>query len=58
VAPWGGEFTNPARDPVRRIDGIFASSGIEVLRCGVPGIPEAQYASDHLPVLAVLDVPR
>jgi endonuclease/exonuclease/phosphatase family metal-dependent hydrolase len=58
VAPWGGEFTNPAQDPVRRIDGIFASKGIEVRRCGVPGIAEARYASDHLPVLAVLGVPR
>jgi endonuclease/exonuclease/phosphatase family metal-dependent hydrolase len=57
VAPWGGELTSPARSPVQRIDGIFASAGVTVLRCGVPDVPEAAYASDHLPVLAVLYVP-
>jgi endonuclease/exonuclease/phosphatase family metal-dependent hydrolase len=57
VAPWGGEFTSPVTAPAKRIDGIFASPGVEVVRCGVPGVPELARASDHLPVLAVLRVP-
>lgn len=61
AAPWGGEFTSPRRDPARRIDGVFTSPGIEVVRCGVPDdVPAADYeaATDHRPVLAVLRVPR
>ncbi|MCI0688879.1 MAG: endonuclease/exonuclease/phosphatase family protein [Sporichthyaceae bacterium] len=58
AGPWGGEFTFPARGPARRIDGIFVSSGIEVMRCGVPTeLPELDRASDHLPVLAELRIP-
>lgn len=63
VRPWGGEQTFPAHDPRLRIDAIFATSGIEVLGCGVPsgldGItePDLRAATDHLPVLAALRVP-
>jgi endonuclease/exonuclease/phosphatase family metal-dependent hydrolase len=57
VAPWGAGPTMPARHPRRRIDGVFVSAGIEVLRCGVPDLPELAAASDHLPVLAELRVP-
>jgi len=57
VAPSGGEHTSPAAGPVKRIDGVFAGAGIRVLSCGVPDVPAASRASDHLPVLAVLDVP-
>ncbi|WP_406287301.1 endonuclease/exonuclease/phosphatase family protein [Embleya sp. NBC_00896] len=60
TAPWGEEYTAPRRDPGRRLDGVFASAGIEVLSCGVPDdVTDADYtaASDHRPVLATLRVP-
>ncbi|MEV4684441.1 endonuclease/exonuclease/phosphatase family protein [Streptomyces kurssanovii] len=59
VAPWGGEFTSTAAGPHQRIDAVFATDGVEVLGCGVPGLPTADLraASDHLPVLAALRVP-
>ncbi|CAL9401115.1 hypothetical protein SUDANB58_01450 [Streptomyces sp. enrichment culture] len=63
AAPWGGEYTSPSTDPHQRIDALFASSGIEVLGCGVPldlpGVTRADLraATDHLPVLAALRVP-
>lgn len=48
--------TFPARGAVDRIDGIFVSAAtirsVEVLDS-----PDARTASDHLPVLAVLDLP-
>ncbi|MEU6764545.1 endonuclease/exonuclease/phosphatase family protein [Streptomyces sp. NPDC046853] len=63
TAPWGGENTSTPGDPHQRIDAIFATSGIEVLGCGVPlqldGVSEADLraATDHLPVLAALRIP-
>jgi len=58
VAPSGGSPTFPARGPRHRIDGVFASGGVEVLRCGVPeDVPGLAEASDHLPVVADLLVP-
>ncbi|WP_406449258.1 endonuclease/exonuclease/phosphatase family protein [Streptomyces sp. NBC_00876] len=63
LRPRGGEHTFPQRDPDKRIDAVFATSGIEVLGCGVPsglpGVTEADLlaATDHLPVLAALRVP-
>jgi endonuclease/exonuclease/phosphatase family metal-dependent hydrolase len=55
LAPWGGEATYPAGAPAERIDGIFVSPGVEVVRCGVPqDVPGLATASDHLPVLADL----
>jgi endonuclease/exonuclease/phosphatase family metal-dependent hydrolase len=62
--PWGGEPTYPAADPRRRIDAIFASPGVQVLGAGVPlDLPavtrtDLSSATDHLPVLAALRVPR
>jgi endonuclease/exonuclease/phosphatase family metal-dependent hydrolase len=59
VAPWGGEKTYPARAPRARIDGVFVSAGVHVVRCGVPeGVPGLTTASDHLPVVADLRLPR
>ncbi|MFJ8307734.1 MULTISPECIES: endonuclease/exonuclease/phosphatase family protein [unclassified Streptomyces] len=62
VAPWGGEFTSTPRDPQQRIDAVFATRGVEVLGCGVPLglVPQDDLAAatDHLPVLAALRVPR
>jgi endonuclease/exonuclease/phosphatase family metal-dependent hydrolase len=57
VAPLGGEHTYSATDPVRRIDGIFVDPSITVLSCGVPDVPGIERASDHRPVLAVLQLP-
>lgn len=63
VRPWGGEYTSSSQHPKKRIDAVLATSGIEVLGCGVPrglpGIVEADLpaATDHLPLLAALRVP-
>ncbi|MGW6020803.1 endonuclease/exonuclease/phosphatase family protein [Streptomyces sp. NPDC055099] len=63
TAPWGGENTSTPWDPHQRIDAIFATSGVEVLGCGVPldleGVSEVDLraATDHLPVLAALRIP-
>ncbi len=63
TAPWGGTFTSVPENPYQRIDGVFATPGIRVLACGVPhalpGVTPAglRAATDHLPVLAVLEVP-
>lgn len=56
AAPTGGEFTSTAKQPTRRIDGIFVDPRIEVISCGVPGVPDLENASDHRPVLAVVRV--
>ncbi|WP_409240038.1 endonuclease/exonuclease/phosphatase family protein [Streptomyces sp. PA5.6] len=64
VKPWGGENTSTPADPHQRIDALFATPGIEVLGCGVPldlpGVSpdDLRAATDHLPVLAALRVPR
>lgn len=57
TAPAGGEYTYSARRPVRRIDGVFVDSRIDVVECGVPDVSGIEQASDHRPVLAVLRVP-
>jgi endonuclease/exonuclease/phosphatase family metal-dependent hydrolase len=63
VAPWGGEVTN-VRAPFQRIDAVFTTKSVEVLGCGVPhalpGVTDADLhaATDHLPVLAALRVPK
>jgi endonuclease/exonuclease/phosphatase family metal-dependent hydrolase len=57
TAPNGGEYTYSAIDPVKRIDGIFVDSAIKVRSCGVPDVPGIERASDHRPLLAVIDLP-
>lgn len=63
AAPWGGEATN-VRAPFQRIDAVFTTASVEVLGCGVPqsvpGVTRADLhaATDHLPVLAALRVPK
>ncbi|MGW4891130.1 endonuclease/exonuclease/phosphatase family protein [Kitasatospora sp. NPDC004240] len=63
AAPWGGTFTSVPENPYQRIDGVFTTPGVRVLACGVPqglpGVADADLlaATDHLPVLAVLEVP-
>jgi endonuclease/exonuclease/phosphatase family metal-dependent hydrolase len=57
AAPSGEEFTYSARNPNRRIDGIFMDPAITVLSCGVPDVPGVEQASDHRPLLAELRLP-
>ncbi|GLZ10482.1 hypothetical protein Acsp04_07170 [Actinomadura sp. NBRC 104425] len=56
TAPKGEGPTFSARSPRRRIDGVFADPGVEIVACGVPDDPAvmADYAAatDHRPVLA------
>jgi endonuclease/exonuclease/phosphatase family metal-dependent hydrolase len=57
IAPVGGAYTYSATDPVKRIDGIFVDSAIKVRSCGVPDVPGIERASDHRPLLAVVELP-
>jgi endonuclease/exonuclease/phosphatase family metal-dependent hydrolase len=57
LAPLGGANTYSAAEPVRRIDGIFVDRVVTVQSCGVPDVPGIERASDHRPVLAVLQLP-
>jgi len=50
--------TFPARVPRKRIDGILGSPGIAAVEYRVVDHPLVERASDHRPVLAVLQVPR
>lgn len=60
VAPDGPAETFSARQPRRRIDGVFADPAVQVVSChavrDAPGVTRdvLEAASDHLPVLAVL----
>lgn len=54
VAPQGGSVTFGRTS---RIDGIFASSDVKVVGCGVPRIAAGATASTHQPVLAELQLP-
>ena len=57
VAPSGDRFTYSAKQPVKQIDGVFVDPRITVRSCGVPDVARTEEASDHRPLLAVLDVP-
>jgi endonuclease/exonuclease/phosphatase family metal-dependent hydrolase len=50
--------TFPADDPVKRIDAVLVPDGVRVRHHGDPGVPNGLLAtaSDHRPVLAVLDL--
>lgn len=52
----GPGYTSTATDPRQRIDGIFAGPGITVRSARVVEHPDAARASDHLPVLAELEI--
>jgi endonuclease/exonuclease/phosphatase family metal-dependent hydrolase len=60
LRPVGEEFTSTARDPHQRIDAVFVTKGITVVRAGVPvdlvAEDDLAVASDHRPVLAVLEI--
>lgn len=50
-------FTSTAAYPHQRIDGVFVDHRIRVLQARVVDHPDAKIASDHLPVLTVLELP-
>ena len=50
----GGGETFPATEPTARIDFLFASVGLRVVSARIPA--GAERASDHLPVVAELEV--
>ena len=50
--------TFPSRFPALRIDHIFISNGLEVTGIEVPNSELARSASDHLPLVAELRIPR
>ncbi|OJF14745.1 endonuclease/exonuclease/phosphatase family protein [Couchioplanes caeruleus] len=53
----GAALTFPATLPRQRLDGLFVSPDIEVVRYEVVDSDAARRASDHLPVLADLTLP-
>ena len=50
--------TFPSRFPLVRLDHIFVSTDVEVLRAEVHDSPLARAASDHLPLIAELAAPK
>lgn len=57
AAGTGDGFTSTPSDPHQRIDGIFADTRITVRDARVIDHPDVRIASDHLPVLAELELP-
>jgi endonuclease/exonuclease/phosphatase family metal-dependent hydrolase len=57
VAGEGDGFTSNVTALTRRIDGIFPDSGITVLSARTIDTPDVRIASDHLPVVAELELP-
>lgn len=58
LAPVGAEFTSTGKNPYQRLDAVFVSRDIHVVRAGVPtdlvSQADTALATDHLPVLAVV----
>jgi endonuclease/exonuclease/phosphatase family metal-dependent hydrolase len=52
----GSMPTFPARDPTTRIDYVLASAGVRPAACGVVSSAAAARASDHLPVVAEVEL--
>lgn len=50
--------TFPAGRPQKRIDGVLATEGVEVVDYEVVDVPWVERASDHRPVLVTIRVPR
>jgi endonuclease/exonuclease/phosphatase family metal-dependent hydrolase len=57
TAGTGSPFTSEAGNPRQTIDGIFVDSRITVTSARVVDHPDVAMASDHLPVLAELELP-
>ena len=58
IAGDGDGLTFPAKAPTARIDYVFARDVTQVTRSWVSGVPNVRTASDHLPVVADLEVPE
>jgi endonuclease/exonuclease/phosphatase family metal-dependent hydrolase len=56
LGPHSGH-TFPARDPDRRIDGVFATGQVKAVSYDVVDLPGVEVASDHRPVLVTVTVP-
>jgi endonuclease/exonuclease/phosphatase family metal-dependent hydrolase len=60
LAPVGAEFTSTGKNPYQRLDAVFVSKDIHVVRAGVPtdlvSQADTALATDHLPVLAVVRI--
>ncbi len=56
VAPAGPGNTYSAKDPHKRIDGVFADQRLTVVSCTAFQHPAVPTASDHVPVLAILEI--
>jgi endonuclease/exonuclease/phosphatase family metal-dependent hydrolase len=57
VVGTGDGFTSNVTKLTRRIDGIFPDAGITVRSVTTIDTPDVRIASDHLPVLAELELP-
>lgn len=57
TAGTGSAFTSEAASPRQTIDGIFVDPRLTVLSARVVDHPDVALASDHLPVIAELDLP-
>jgi len=61
TGPGSAQMTFTARNPRRRIDGVFLDGALDVVRAGVPidlaDPADLVTASDHRPVLAVVRLP-
>jgi endonuclease/exonuclease/phosphatase family metal-dependent hydrolase len=55
AVPTGDGFTYSARNPQRRIDGVFVDPGLHIRSAEVIGTPDVVIASDHRPVLVELE---
>jgi endonuclease/exonuclease/phosphatase family metal-dependent hydrolase len=53
----GAGETSPSAAPKRRLDAVFAAPAISVKSCETVSSAAVARASDHLPVLAILDLP-
>jgi endonuclease/exonuclease/phosphatase family metal-dependent hydrolase len=56
AVPAGDGFTYSARNPQRRIDGVFADPALRIRSAEVIGTPDVVIASDHRPVLVELEL--
>jgi endonuclease/exonuclease/phosphatase family metal-dependent hydrolase len=54
--PAAGSATFPARRPLVRLDHVLVSPDLRVVRTTIPRGPELRRASDHLPLIADLEV--
>jgi endonuclease/exonuclease/phosphatase family metal-dependent hydrolase len=54
----GPAATFPAVSPTARIDYLFVSEGVHVIRAWVADPPAGGPASDHRPIMADLEVPE